>query len=653
MEHSVLFPAERRRQEFLSAVSLVAPLGGILTVLVFLMGFLIARQWQLLALALLSGAMAGLFLFARLWLGRGRLALATVWMGLVSVLWLAGFALLISGVGQALFLLTWVVPVGLVFFGAPKGFRLRLALWLEGVVGALAVVWLEFASPVERLAIGPHVRWLLPFVALLVGALVVLPASGYPLQIRRRLAFTTLLAVAVPMLAVGAILGASSGAVVGTGWGTWLGLLGLGLVLAVGMTYAVTRTILSPLQALQTALRTSLPEGESKSLPVFYEDELGALTVALNMAMERWRREAQTLEEKVQEQARTLERRALQARAVSEMAHRSAEGLSQEDTLAYAADILLETFDLYHAGIYLLEEEGEFAVLRAAGDEAGRVMAANRYRVARGSSNLVGMVAESGELRLIADVATMPSYVHNPLLPYTLSEIAVPLKIGARLLGVLDLHSEKANAFGEEEIIVLQAMADYLAMVIERARLQEELQRNRAEMERLFQQLLGRSWRMEAYGGRRILGYRSTGAALQPVDTPTPEELEALRSGRTMVLAREDGNLLATPVKLRGQTLGVLTLRYGRGETPAEMVAFIEEAAERLALALENARLLEEAQRRAAREQLIAETSARLRATLDLESVLRTAVREFQQSFGLKEAEIRIQLVEERPEVRA
>lgn len=653
MERVALSPPERRRREFLYAISLVVPLTGILTALAFLAGFLLGGQWQLLALALLNGAMAGLFLFARLWLGRDRLALAAVWMGLIGALWPAGFALLIAGAGQMLLLLALATPVGMIVFGAPSGFRPRLALWLEGLFGALAVVWLEFASPIERLAIGAHVRWLLPAAALLVGALVVLPASGYPLRIRRRLAWATLLAVVVPLLVVGAGAGTSSGSEAGLGWGLWLVSLGLGLGLTLVVTHAVARTILSPLQALRTGLAASTPEAERAPLPVFYEDEIGALTTALNEAMERWRGERQALERQVGEQARALERRALQARAVSEIARRATQAGADEDVLAYAAHLLLENFDLYHAGIYLLEEDGEFAVLQAAGDEAGRVMAANRYRVARGSNNLVGMVAESGELQLIADVSTAPSYVHNPLLPYTLSEVALPLKTGDRLVGVLDLHSEKADVFVEDEITVLQAVADYLAMVIERRRLQEELQGNRVEMERLFQQLLGRTWRAEAYAGRQVLGYRATGARPEPLDSPGSEEQETLQSGRTMVFQREEGSLLATPIKLRGQALGVLTLRYATGETPPEMVAFIEAAAERLALALENARLLEEAQCRAAREQLIAEMSARLRATLDLENVLQTAVREFQQSFGLKEAEIRIQILEESPEVRA
>lgn len=653
MERSALSPSERSRQDLLYLAGLVAPLTGALATVAFLVGFLMTWQWQWLALALLSGATAGLALFARLWLGRGRPALAAVWLGFVSALFLVGFAVFVAGAGVVLFLLALAVPVGLIFLVAPSGIRPRLALGLEGAAAALAVLWVEFASPVERLAIGSPIRWLIPVAILLLGALIILPASGYPRRIGQRLAFALSLVMAVPALMMG--LTVWSGGELDSRTSTWLWLATI--VVSVGSVlltlYALRRTILSPLLAVQPTLLAPMAGAVSETAPVFYEDEIGALATALNEAIGRWKGQIKALEEQVGEHARVLEQRALQARAVSEIARRAVGGAEEKDFLEYAAHVLRESFDLYHSGIYLMEEDGEFAVLRAAGDEGGQVMAANQYRVARGSNNLVGLAAETGELSMIADVSTAPSYVHSPLLPYTACEAALPLKAGERVLGVLDLHSDKANAFGEDDLVVLQAIADYLALVIERTRLQAELQANRAEMDRLFQQMVGRAWRISPYSGRQFLGYRYAGATLTPLDAPAPEDLEALHSGRTVIAQGEEASTLATPIKLRGQTLGVLTLRYPAGESPSEMVAFAEEAAERLALALENARLLEDAQRLATRERLISETSARLRATLDLESVLQTAVREFQQAFGLKEAEIRVQLVEENAEVNA
>ncbi len=653
MERSVLSPFERSRQEFLYGASLVAPLSGTLSAIVFLVSFLIVQQWQWLALALLSGATVGLALFARLWLERGRPALATVWLGLVSTFFLVGFTLFVAGAGLVLSLLALAVPVGLIFLGSPSNIRLRLALGLEGVATALAVLWLEFASPLERLEIGSPVRWLIPFTILLVGALVILPASGYPRRIRRRLAFALFLVMTVPALMMGFAIRLGDELDSTTITWLWLATIVLNVGLVLLTLRALTRTILSPLLALQPALLASTPEAIRETLPTFYDDEIGELTASLNGAIQRWQTHVETLEEKISVQSRLLEQRASQARAVSEIARRAIGGAERKDFLKHAAHVLREGFDLYHSGIYLMEEEGEFVVLEAAGDEAGEVMAANRYRLARGSHSLVGLVAELGELRLVTDVSTMPSYVHSPLLPYTACEVALPLKVGQRVIGVLDLHSDQANAFGEDDLTVLQAIADYLALVIECARLQEELQTSRAEIDRLFQQMVGRAWRVVPSGGRQFLGCRYAGATFSPLDAPAPEDLEALRSGRTVIVQGEEASTLATPIKLRGQTLGVLTLRYPAGEVPSEMVPFAEEAAERLALALENARLLEEAQRRAAREQLIGETSARLRATLDLESVLQTAAREFQQAFGLKEAEIRVQLLEENSEVSA
>ncbi|MCC6499048.1 MAG: GAF domain-containing protein [Anaerolineales bacterium] len=150
-------------------------------------------------------------------------------------------------------------------------------------------------------------------------------------------------------------------------------------------------------------------------------------------------------------------------------------------------------FELNFASIYNIEETGFNAMLRGATGEAGEQLIAEKHSVAVGSQSIVGLVAESGTARLIEDVDSEPLYQPHPLLTRTRSEVAIPLRIGQRIIAVLDLHSDRASAFTEDDISVLQLLSDQVAVAIDNARsyeLSQQLIKDLREVDKLKSQFL-------------------------------------------------------------------------------------------------------------------------------------------------------------------
>ncbi|HEX6268628.1 MAG TPA: GAF domain-containing protein [Anaerolineales bacterium] len=156
-------------------------------------------------------------------------------------------------------------------------------------------------------------------------------------------------------------------------------------------------------------------------------------------------------------------------------------------------NLVSERFRFYFASIYTIEETGFNAVLREATGAAGEKMKAHKYMVAVGSQNIVGKVAETGEAKIVDDVNAEPLYQPNPLLLDTQSEAAVPLRIGSRMVGVIDIQSTETRAFTQDDISVLQSLADQVAVAIDNARsyeLSQQAIRELREVDQMKSQFL-------------------------------------------------------------------------------------------------------------------------------------------------------------------
>lgn len=148
-------------------------------------------------------------------------------------------------------------------------------------------------------------------------------------------------------------------------------------------------------------------------------------------------------------------------------------------------DLIRERFGFYHAAIFTIEETGFNAVLKSATGQAGAEMLERHHALPVGSRSIVGSVTASGNAMVVNDTSVDPIHRPNPLLPDTRSEAAIPLRIGKRMIGAIDIQATRTNAFTQTDIDVLQTLADQIAIAIDNARSYELAQQAINEMREL------------------------------------------------------------------------------------------------------------------------------------------------------------------------
>ncbi|MCX7855863.1 MAG: GAF domain-containing protein, partial [Anaerolineae bacterium] len=273
---------------------------------------------------------------------------------------------------------------------------------------------------------------------------------------------------------------------------------------------------------------------------------LRELTRELEKRVEERTRDLAETSLRLQEANRDLARRTAQLEAASTVARRASEFRDVDTLLNETVRLISERFGFYHAGIFLIDEAGEYAVLRATSSEGGRRMLARGHRLAVGEVGIVGYVAGTGKPRIALDVGADAVFFSNPDLPHTRSEMALPLKVGDRVIGVLDVQSVEPSAFTDEDVAVLQTMADQIALAIENARLLEETQARLREVSALTRQMVRAGWE-RIVSERPAWGYVYDGMEVRP---------------REQAALPEDASLgLTVPLQLTtGETIGRVVL---------------------------------------------------------------------------------------------
>jgi GAF domain-containing protein/HAMP domain-containing protein len=346
-------------------------------------------------------------------------------------------------------------------------------------------------------------------------------------------------------------------------------------------------------------------------------------------------RSIENLEEKVLERTRQLEIRSEEVRTAAQIVRDVSLSNNVDELLDQTAKYIRERFSYYHVGIFLVDDNKEYAVLAAAGGDAGRLLLANKHKLRIGEVGIVGYVTKTGEPRITLDVGRDAVHFKNPLLPYTRSEMALPLVVQGRILGAIDIQSDKVNAFDTGDIAIMQILTDQLSVAMEKTRLVEETARATQELEATAREYTARVWKSFMRQTQIVTGYRFGGLSFEPL-TAAADTLEPAADGKLRVEKSDDNteSTLIVPVILRGQTIGLLNLRFSGTEISEEVSRLAQEAAGRLALALENARLVDEARRLAQRERQVNLISAQMQQSADLESLLKNTVRELGNTLG-------------------
>jgi GAF domain-containing protein len=305
------------------------------------------------------------------------------------------------------------------------------------------------------------------------------------------------------------------------------------------------------------------------------------------------------------------------------------------ELLSQAVNLIAEGFGFYHVAIFLNDRSNAYTLLQAANSEGGQRMLARGHKLKigdSGSPGIVGNVASQGESKIVLDFGQNADAEHpavpfnNPDLPLTRSEMAMPLQISGKTFGVLDIQSTKPQAFGEDDITIIQIIADNLATAFENARLFTTVQSNLDEIQALHRQYLARTWPEMSAAQKQI-------------------ECTWKRSDPSAEIRK-----LSVPIKLRDQVIGAIEIEaesrseMGRdtGEWTAEELALIEAVSTQAALALENARLVEETQYQAEQERITANVSSKVWAFSDIDTILRTALLELGNSLGATEGFIKL-----------
>jgi GAF domain-containing protein len=338
------------------------------------------------------------------------------------------------------------------------------------------------------------------------------------------------------------------------------------------------------------------------------------------------------------------ERRAKQFEAIARVTRATATNQNLDALLPLLAQVISEQFGFYHIGIFLLDENREYAVLTAANSAGGKRMLQRGHKLRVGQIGIVGVVSATGAPRVALDVGVDAAFFDNPDLPDTRSELALPLRTGHEVIGVLDVQSTEENAFQAEDVEVLSTLADQVAIAIQNARSFEITQELLKQAEKTSGAYLQESWKTLQTQAVRI-GYAAAGSTVKPLNKrlSSPQIEQAITCKETVV---ENGKnpVLAVPVRLREEVIGIMDIHMpGVHEWDPDEVDIAKAIADRLSLAIETSLLIETTQRRAEIERITSDISGKISSTTQFEAILRTAAEELSRALGGSEVTVQLQ----------
>lgn len=412
---------------------------------------------------------------------------------------------------------------------------------------------------------------------------------------------------------------------------------------------------LNPIRALKEAAHEIANGNLSRTAQVHSGDEFEELSNTFNAMTTQLRDLVTTLESRVQERTAELEsrsaelaarsqelananermeRRAAQLEAIAEVSSEIASLQKIETLLPQITREISEKFGYYHVGIFLVDEAREYALLVAANSAGGQRMLARGHKLQVGRVGIVGYTTGTGNPRIALDTGMDAVFFNNPDLPDTRSEMALPLRSSRGIIGALDVQSLTPNAFGQEDIRVLSTLAEQISIAIENDRLYEQTEKSLTEVETIYRQYMRNEWGRISRS-EKLLGFRHQNGKTQALEAPltAPQMQAAVQSGEIQRDFDEDSRsgTLTVPVKLRGEVIGVLNMRLpDKKKWQADELTIAQAVAERVAIALENARLLDESQRRANKERAISEITSKISGSVNMQNVMKTTVTELE-----------------------
>lgn len=328
--------------------------------------------------------------------------------------------------------------------------------------------------------------------------------------------------------------------------------------------------------------------------------------------------------------------------------------------LAETVTLVRETFPgVDEAQVFLVDKDRRNATLVASTSATGQANQGQQIGV--GSLNVIGRATISGRLVLVRDTPDEQAFRRAAFLENTRAELVIPLRIGGETIGALDMHSHDVNAFSPEEIQTFETLTNQIAVAIDNARMYADTQAQLAESQRLYeqasqslheferlnQQLTGGAWAEYLRGMRTVPAYTIDPVTGRVEDAAerTQTMSEVIRRNQAVVRGSAQSKIVALPISVRGQVIGAMEfdLPPDQHVGPDQMV-ILQQVVERLGLAIENIRLLDEAQRIAQREAMVNEITARIQTATNVESVIAAATQSLADAFEAPRVAIRLGL---------
>ncbi len=404
-------------------------------------------------------------------------------------------------------------------------------------------------------------------------------------------------------------------------------------------------------------------------------DEIGALARSFYAMTARLRLTLQGLEAQVEARTAVLAQRTAYLQTAAEVSQAAATLLDPDALIRQVVELIRDRFHLYYVGLFLLDDSREYAVLHAGTGEAGQAMLARQHRLQVGVG-MIGWCVANQRSRIALHAELDDARLVNPFLPLTRSEAAIPLRSRGRVVGALTIQSDQPDAFDAPTVAVFETMADQIGIALDNARLFAESQSALEALSRSYGEQTRLGWSRRLVSGQPLGYLADSMGTLQPL---TGSESGSAGCAAHLHLSTpavvnqpgDSEHYLGVPVMLRDQVIGVIQC-YKPAEPPAPPsvgahpgvrpegvhqdgappapgskwseaeIEFVQSVANLLSLTLENARLYEDTQRRAESERLVSEISSRIRQSLDVDTVMQTALVELQRALGLKDITIRL-----------
>ena len=406
------------------------------------------------------------------------------------------------------------------------------------------------------------------------------------------------------------------------------------LFLAIFISLVIGQVISRPILKLTNVANQIVAGDLSAQAVITGRDEIGSLSEAFNTMTTRLRESVHELESRVEQRTAELAsaneksaRRAQQFESIAQVAATISSTRDINVLLSQITAAISSKFGFYHAGIFLLDSRREYAVLSAANSAGGQKMLANNHRLRVGESGIVGYVTSTGKPRVALNTEQDAAFLNNPFLPDTLSEIALPLKVGEEVIGALDVQSTVENAFGQEDISILATLADQVAIAIQNARQYEETKKALAESAATARQFVQTGWQ-QFTKSQKIAGIHHTGAKATILYSNNGDGNQNLTK-RDQTKSKNRGISLSMPIKLRGEVIGTVDIySVDNRRWDQDELDIVTAIIERAAIAMENARLLTESQKRASKERTISDISAKISAQSNIDQLLKVVAQE-------------------------